>query len=126
MCSIDEQVVTVSWKQPRTKGVQIRVYGVTECFGTDSRGRVIDGDCLRPHTALPASVRVLLAKVPASKGKVTIRMVPSASGLADTRGGREVYSFVLAAYNADGAHSTFAIAATGLYCMAADVDCSDE
>ena len=38
-CAIGDYVYTLSWKAPRTKGVEIRVYGVTTCFGEDSSGR---------------------------------------------------------------------------------------
>jgi len=124
MCAIGDSIYTVSWKAPRTKGVEIRVYGVTTCFGVDGSGRMIDGDCLRQHTEVPASVRVLLAKAPASKGKVTWRMEPAQS-LAQTRDGVPVYSFVLATYNAEGGHSIFAIADAGDYCTSADVECPD-
>jgi hypothetical protein len=111
-CAIGDSIFRLSWQAPRTKGIEIRVYGVTTCFGKDSSGKRIDGHCLREHTALPSSMRVLLAKVPASKGKVTWRMDPG-RGLAETRGGVRVYSIVLAAYSAVGGHSIFVIADAG-------------
>lgn len=113
MCAVGDTIFKVSWEAPRTKGVEIRVYGVTTCFGKDSGGAKIDGNCLREHMALPSSLRVLLAKVPASKGRVTWRMDPGESGLAQTRDGVPVYSIVLAAYDANGGHSIFAIADAG-------------
>jgi hypothetical protein len=122
MCAIGDSTYTLSWKAPRTKGVEIRVYGVTTCFGADSSGTMIDGHCLREHTALPSSVRVLLAKAPASKGKVTWRMSPGA-GFAETLDGVPVHSLVVATYNAEGGHSTFAVADAGDYCSIADVAC---
>ena len=121
-CAIGDTIFTVTWKAPRTNGLVIRVYGVTTCFGTDSTQTVIDGACLREHTPLPSSVRVLVAKVPASKGKVTWRMDPG-EGLAATRHGVTIHSIVLAAYNADGAHSTFAIADPGDYCQSTEEAC---
>ncbi len=123
MCSIDAEVVTVSWRAPRTKGVEVRVYGITKCLGTDSDGAIIDGRCLREHSVLPSSVMTLLANVPASKGEVTLSMFPSGDGLADTARGKTVYSFVLAAYNAAGEPSVFAIAATEEYCATTEVPC---
>ena len=66
----------------------------------------------------------LLARVPASKGEVTLSMFPSGRGLADTARGKTVYSFVLAAFNAAGESSVFAIAATGDYCAATDTACA--
>jgi hypothetical protein len=125
-CSIDERVVTVSWKAPRMQGVEVRVYGVTKCLGTDSDGLMIDGRCLREHTALPSSAMTLLAKVPASKGKVTLSMIPSGGGLADTARGKEVYSIVLAAYNSAAQHSVFAIAATQGYCGVTETPCDSQ
>lgn len=113
MCAVGDSIFRVSWEAPRTKGVEIRAYGVTTCFAEDVTGRRIDGRCLREHIALPSSVRVLLAKAAASKGKVTWRMDPGSAGLAQTRDGVPVHSIVLAAYNADGEHSIFAIADAG-------------
>jgi hypothetical protein len=112
-CAIGDSIFRLSWTAPRTKGVEIRVYGVTTCFGEDSNGTRIDGHCLREHTALPSSVRVLLAKAPASKGKVTWRMDPGERGLAQTRDGVPIHAIVLSAYNAEGGHSIFAIADAG-------------
>ena len=121
-CAVGDFIFTLSWKAPRTKGVEMRVYGVTTCFGQDGNRAVIDGHCLREHTALPSSVRVLLAKVPTSKGKVTWRMDPG-QGLAATRDGVPVHSVVLAAYNATGEHSIFAIADAGDYCQSSEGAC---
>ena len=126
MCSIDAEVVTVSWEAPRTQGVEVRVYGITKGLGTDSDGVMIDGRCLREHTTLPSSVTTLLARVPASKGKVTLSMVPSGGGLADTARGKEVYSIVLAAYNSAAEHSIFAIAATQGYCAVTETPCDSQ
>jgi hypothetical protein len=126
MCSIDAEVVTVSWRAPRTKGAEVRVYGITKCLGTDRDGAIIDGRCLREHTVLPSSAMTLLASVPASKGEVTLSMVPSGDGLADTVRGKTVYSFVLAAYDAAGEPSVFAIAATEDYCATTEAPCESQ
>jgi hypothetical protein len=107
----------LSWRAPRTKGVEIHAYGVTTCFGEDGSARSMDGHCQRAHTALPVSVRVLLAMAPVSKGKVTWRMAPGA-GLGEVGGGVPVFSIVLAAYNAAGEHSIYAIADAGGSCDA--------
>lgn len=125
-CGIGDRIVTVSWKAPRTKGVEVRVYGITKCLGTDSDGVMIDGRCLREHTDLPSSAMTLLARVPASKGTVTLPMSPSGGGLADTARGKEVYSFVLAAYNSAAEHSVFAIAATQGYCQVTETPCDSQ
>jgi hypothetical protein len=109
---------TVSWKEPPTEGVEIRVYGVTTCFRTDNP----DGHCLREHTALPDGIRVLLAKGPASKGKLSFHGWPiygteevCAYGYgygSDAETDPPFYSVVVAAYDASG-HSIFAIADAG-------------
>jgi hypothetical protein len=124
LCSIDETVVTVSWKAPRTEGVEIRVYGVTRCLGTNAAGAPIDGACLREGTRLPPSALVLLAAVPASDGRTTVRLQPSARGLADTEGGEKVYSVVLGAFGDAGDQSVMAIAATQDYCEATKDPCA--
>ena len=118
-CAVGDTIFKVSWEAPRTRGLEIRAFGVTTCFGEDSSGAKIDGHCLREHTALPSSTRVLLAKAPASKGKVTWRMAPG-QGPAETRDGVAVYSIVLAAYNREGGHSIFAIADAGDWRTARD------
>jgi hypothetical protein len=44
-------------------------------------------------------------------------------GFAATRDGVAVHSFVLAAYNAEGGHSIFAIADAGDYCQSREGAC---
>ncbi len=110
LCEVSGFKDTVSWSAPRAKGVEIRVYGVTKCFSDDVNGAIIDGWCLREHTVLPSSMRVLLAKAPASKGSVTWRMYQPLTTADGSEEGDRVYSIVLAAYGADGEPSTFAIA----------------
>jgi hypothetical protein len=122
LCGIGDSTFTLSWKAPQSRGVTIRVYGVKRCYGADDHGRMIDGWCLRERTALPASARVLLATAPASAGKVEFRVAQDEHWFA-TVDGTQVYAFVLAAFNADGVHSVFAIAARGMYCSVADVAC---
>ena len=64
--------MTVTWKGPRAKGTEIRVYGVTACVAMPPSPREgSDGPCLVEHTPLPASARKLIAKAPASSGKVS-------------------------------------------------------
>lgn len=107
----------LSWEKPRSKSVEVRVYGVTKCFRTDSP----DGPCLREHTAVPDKIRVLLAKGPASKGRLsflqTLDRVESQEGCTYgylSKEGTTFYSIVVAAYNTSG-HSIFAIADKGRY-----------
>ncbi len=106
----------LTWQKPRTKGVEVRVYGVTKCFRTDAP----NGPCLREHTLVPSKIRVLLAKGPASKGGLSFFQTL----FAHTKDGCEYgyrsedgtafYAIVVAAYNASGP-SVFAIADEGRY-----------
>jgi hypothetical protein len=109
----------LAWKAPRTKGVEIRVYGVTRCFRTDDT----EGACLRKGTELPDDIRVLLAKGPASKGVMDLDIVGIGGGdqaeegctqFNETEDGTRFYSIVAAAYAANG-RSVFAIADPGNY-----------
>ena len=62
----------VLWKAPRTKGVEIRVFGVTECLAIPEHPKPgANGPCLVKGTNLPSSVRTLLARAPASAGWVS-------------------------------------------------------
>jgi hypothetical protein len=109
MAGVGDFILTVRWKKPRRKGAEIRVYGVTKCFekGTDD-------SCLRKRTPLPADIRVLVARAPASKGSVTFRL-PLGDHGEWSKDGRQIYSFVIAAYNESG-HSIFEIVEPGSAC----------
>ncbi len=119
-CGPDELVgYRLKWKAPRTKGVEIRAYGVTKCFRTDDS----DGPCLRKGTRLRDDIRVLLGRGPASKGAMDLDIAGiEGSDQADdgctqfheTEDGTKFYSIVVAAYAADG-RSNFAIADPGSY-----------
>lgn len=110
----------VTWKAPRTKGVEIRAYGVTTCFRT----KATEGKCLRRSTRLPDDTRMLLAKGPASKGSLALPLVGHGgmNSLGDwcaavhrvTDDGEPIYSIVIAAYDENG-HSNFAIVVPGIY-----------
>ena len=63
---------TVRWGSSGSEGVEIRVYGVTECVARPANPSPdTHGPCLVEHTPLPASVRTLLATAPASRGVVS-------------------------------------------------------
>ena len=106
----------VSWTETYPKGTEIRVYGVTECLNN------VDGEpCLVLHTALPASVRHLVARAPAADGKV-VWTWPGweniGGALAFSRDGEKDYvydAFVVAAYN-DAGHSKFIILDSAIAC----------
>jgi hypothetical protein len=110
---------TVTWGAPVTEGVEIRVYGVTECVARpadpspDTRG-----PCIVEHTPLPASVRTLLATAAASDGVVSWTWTGTfdceIGGVAYDPRGPGYHAVVLAAYNASG-HSIFAIAEPGAW-----------
>lgn len=108
----------VAWESPLTKGVEIRVYGVTECLAEPAHAKPgADGPCLVEHTPLPASVRILLATAPASAGKVTWSWTEEDPGcdpysIGTAPDGQPYRAVVAAAYGASG-HSIFAIAEPG-------------
>lgn len=116
-CSRTKVTQTVLWKAPRAKGVEIRVYGVTECLAVPAHPKPgKNGPCLVEHTSLPGSVRTLLAKAPASAGWVSWSWTEEDGGCdvgipADPVG-PGYYSVVIAAYSASG-HSIFVIAEPG-------------
>lgn len=117
-CPEDGPGANVTWIEPRAKGDEVRVYGVTTCFRTDTP----DGQCLRRHIALPDDIRVLLAKGPASQGVLYwslgmqngIETDEGCTYYYETTNGARYYSIVVAGYNESG-HSIFAIAYAGDY-----------
>jgi hypothetical protein len=118
--SADEAVAkftqSVTWRTPRSDGVEIRVYGVTECIAEPANPPPnASGVCLVEHTPLPSSVRTLLGTAPASDGVVSWTWTQETGcdiGLAYDPDGPAYHSVVLAAYGASG-HSIFAIAEPG-------------
>jgi len=114
---VAEITQTITWEAPRAEGVEIRVYGVTECIAEPADPPPgTSGPCLVEHTPLPASVRTLLATVPASDGVVSWTWMEAGyecgePGFYDPDG-PAYRAVVLAAYSASG-HSIFAIAAPG-------------
>ena len=109
---------TVTWRTPRSDGIEIWVYGVTKCLA-EPRAPAPDthGPCLVTGTPLPASVRTLLAKAPASDGTVSWSWTEQTGcddGLPNDPKGPEYYAVVLAAYGPTG-HSIFAIAEPGMW-----------
>lgn len=116
---------TVTWAAPRSEGVEIRVYGVTECMAKPANPSPdTDGPCLVEHTALPASVRTLLASAPASDGGVSWSWTGTFDcgiDLGYDPGGPVYHAVVLAAYGASD-HSIFAIAAPGRWWQPGPLD----
>ena len=118
-----QKIATVTWRAPRSEGVEIRVYGVTECLSMPAQAPEIgEGPCLLEHTRLPASALSLAATAPASTGRATWTWIEDWSGegcqwypAVSGPDGSWYESVVLAAYNASG-HSIFAIAAPGSWC----------
>jgi hypothetical protein len=109
---------TALWRAPRTKGVEIQVFGVTECLSMPAHRKPgAEGPCLVEHTALPASARRLLATAPATAGWVSWSWKQGdgcggPSSFNSRPGGPAYYAIVIAAYNVSG-HSIFAIADPG-------------
>jgi hypothetical protein len=114
--AVAEFTQTVTWRTPRTEGIEIRVYGVTRCLAEPNDPPAgTSGPCLVEHTALPASVRTLLATAPASAGIVSWTWMEETGcsiGLEYDPDGPAYYAVVLAAYGASR-HSIFAIAEPG-------------
>ena len=115
--SATEITQSIRWESPRSADVEIQVYGVTECIAMpDEPAPNTSGPCLVTGTPLPASVRTLLATVPASEGAVSWTWTGDfecgGPGLAYDPAGPAYFAIVLAAYNTAG-HSIFAIAAPG-------------
>lgn len=117
----DNEIVTqtVTWKSPRSGGVEVRVYGVTSCISkpTSEPTARRTGACLVEHTNLPPSTRVLLATAPASAGRAswTWRQ-PAPQGcdigpfpVGSVPGRADYYAVVVGAYVGDE-HNGFAIA----------------
>ncbi len=106
---------TVRWKAPRIEGVEIRVYGVTECMSEPSNPPPgTSGPCLVEHTLLPPSVMALAATAPAAAGEISW-IAPFSYDCAGPPVGPDGLDYeatVIAAYNAAG-HSIFAIADPG-------------
>ena len=109
----------VLWKAPRTKGVEIRVFGVLGCPAVPKHPKPgASGPCLVKGTKLPSSVRALLAKAPASAGWVSWSWTQDEAecdpfapvGIAPD--GRAYEAIVVQAFNAQD-RSTFAIAEPG-------------
>jgi hypothetical protein len=109
---------TVRWAAPGSEGVEIRVYGVTECIAKPAKPSPdTHGPCLVERTPLPASVRKLLATAPASEGVASWTWTGTFDcevGLAYDPRGPAYHAVVLAAYSTSG-HSIFAIAEPGAW-----------
>jgi hypothetical protein len=118
-CVRSKRTQTVLWKAPRTKGVEIRVFGVIGCLAEPENPEPgAHGPCLVKGTNLPSSVRTLLAKAPASAGWVSWSWtqeeydcdIDFAVGTAPD--GRGYDAVVVQAFNAHD-RSSFAIAEPG-------------
>lgn len=118
-CRRYKQTQTVLWKAPRTKGVEIRVFGVTECPARPKHPKPgAHGPCLVKGTNLPSSVRTLLAKAPASAGWVSWSWTEEEPGcdiyypVGTAPDGRAYDAVVVQAFNTKD-RSSFAIAEPG-------------
>lgn len=138
----------VTWKTPRAKGLEVRLYGVTECLASDIYGAFIDGGwCLRQarandisgtlgvngqqyleHAPIPDSWLVPLARAKASKGRAVFELEPDLLGAfpdpADQTA--DLYAIVAAVYDADGQRSPFTVVYSSHYCeVIEDLDCPE-
>ncbi|MFL5644968.1 MAG: hypothetical protein ACJ769_05740 [Chloroflexota bacterium] len=107
---------SVTWRTPRDEGVEMRVYGVTKCISKPTLASPgTSGPCLVVGTQLPAGVRTLLGKAPASSGGVSWSWSEESGcdiGLAHDPETPQYHAVVVAAYEGS-AHSIFAIAEPG-------------
>ena len=115
--STTEITQTVTWQAPRGEGIEIRVYGVTQCIAKPADPSPgTSGPCLVVDTPLPGSIRTLLGTAPASDGAVSWTWTGTfdCEGPGPAYDPREpaYYAVVLAAFGASG-HSIFAIADPG-------------
>ena len=125
-----QKTATVTWRSPRSEGVEIRVYGVTECLSKPAPApENAEGPCLVEHTLLPSSVLSLAATAPASAGTASWSWIEDWSGegcqwYPPVLGpdGSWYRSVVLAAYSTSG-HSIFAIAEPGAWYGGAFLPC---
>src|SRR5262245_54265195 len=104
-CNRAKFTQTVRWRTPRTRGVEIRVYGITECLAMPAHPKPdTGGPCLVEHTALPASIRRLLATAPATAGRVSWSWKQGTGcedfGVSSPPDGPWYRAVVVAAYNA--------------------------
>ncbi len=106
---------TVRWKAPRTEGIEIRVYGVTECLAEPAKPLPgTSGPCLLEHTLLPPSVLVLATVAPAAAGEISwvAPFYHECGGTPVGPDGLDYRAIVIAAYSSAGS-SIFAIADPG-------------
>jgi hypothetical protein len=116
-CSRAQYTQTVMWDKPHAKGVEIRVYGVTECLAQPRHPKPgSSGPCLLVHTNLPKAVRTLLATAPASDRWVSWTWKQETGcdigPFGSDPDGPTYYAVVVAAYDGAG-HSIFTIADPG-------------
>ncbi len=102
------------------------MYGVTGCLSLEER--VGDGSCLVLHTAVPPSVRRLIARAAASKGTVSwtgpawLDVIqadtggPSYQAIGVDRHGDDIYFAIVVTASNEAGHSKFIIADAGTWC----------
>lgn len=121
--------ITVTWKEPTSRGTMIRVYGVSRCFpgpafpGTLPGGEDSEfgpaGPCLVKNTPLPDGVRELIAEAPASSGRVswTSTWAPRDDlQWSPTAPDDSTYASVVVRASNDAGNSKFIIAEPGMWC----------
>jgi hypothetical protein len=115
----------LTWQTPRTDGVEIRVWGITECLSAPASPKPnTSGPCIVKDTRLSKSVETLIAAAPASAGRVTWTWRSYGGcdtydfiGNADAPEGKGmIFGIVVGAYSTSG-QSVFAIAYPGGWAM---------
>jgi hypothetical protein len=127
-CLRAKHTQTVLWKAPRSKGVEIRVFGVIGCPAVPEHPKPgASGPCLVNGTKLPTSVRALLAKAPAGAGWVSWSWTQEEAEcepfppVGTAPDGRAYDAVVVQAFNAND-RSSFAIAEPGRWWEPAEGD----
>jgi hypothetical protein len=121
-----ECTTTISWEKVVTKGTEVQVYGVTGCLSLIERAG--EGSCLVRNTAVPPSVRKLIAQAPASSGSVSwtgpawLDVIqqdtggPSYQAIGVDRRGDDIFFAIIVAASNEVGHSKFIIADAGTWC----------
>lgn len=105
-----DKVSSLAWEEPRTEGVEIRVYGVTTCLPPEDAADETDETCLGDATALPDGILVQLASGPASGGALSwfqdegdeVSVGEGCAGTAVNEEGTPYYAVVARAHGASG------------------------
>ncbi len=103
---------TVTWSEPLTPGVEMRVSGLTKCLSN-----VMDEPCIQRHMTLPKGTLEIIGRAPASKGSIswTWPTPEILGGALASDGTTDYFAFLVGAYN-DAGQSRLVIAKSATAC----------